>query len=167
MVAINMEENTMKIFRQLGTLLLAVLLTISTINTPVFAAETKQVIYDYEFAITPDMVGEDGAVIVPLSAAIDQSFTMTSSHTGSTQQYVGNHLAYGAQISGAPGNILALQFFHSSGTKVAEEQFWCNGEYHSGYIPIVSGNSYYIKYLLAYGTPTPITVHMYLKGVYL
>ncbi len=56
MVAINMEENTMKIFRQLGTLLLAVLLTISTINTPVFAAETKQVIYDYEFAITPDMV---------------------------------------------------------------------------------------------------------------
>ena len=104
------------------------------------------------------MVGEDGAVIVPLSAAIDQSFTMTSSHTGSTRQYVGNHLAYGAQISGAPGNILALQFFHSSGT---------NGEYHSGYIPIVSGNSYYIKYLLAYGTPTPITVHMYLKGVYL
>lgn len=154
-------------FRRLGALLLTVLL-ISTINTPVLAAETKQVIYDYQFDITPDMVSEDGSVIIPLSdAAIDQTFSMTSSHTGSTRRYTGNHLSYGAQISGAPGNILAVQFFHSSGTKVAEEQFWCNGEYHSGYIPIVSGNSYYIKYLLAYGTPTPITVHMYLKGVYL
>lgn len=154
-------------FRRLGALLLTVLL-IGTINTPVLAAETKQVIYDYQFDITPDMVSEDGSVIIPLSdAAIDQTFSMTSSHTGSTRRYTGNHLSYGAQISGAPGNILAVQFFHSSGTKVAEEQFWCNGEYHSGYIPIVSGNSYYIKYLLAYGTPTPITVHMYLKGVYL
>lgn len=166
MVAIHKEEDTMKHFRRLGALLLAVLLVISNVNVPVFAAETVHTAH-YEFDITPDMVGEDGSVIVPLFAAIDQTFTMTSSHTGSTRQYVGNHLAYGAQISGAPGNILAVQFFHSSGTKVAEEQFWCNGEYHSGYIPIVSGNSYYIKYLLAYGTPTPITVHMYLNGVYL
>ena len=53
-------------FRRLGALLLTVLL-IGTINTPVLAAETKQVIYDYQFDITPDTVSEDGSVIIPLS----------------------------------------------------------------------------------------------------
>lgn len=169
----------MKSIKRLGALLLTALLTISTINTPVFAAEAvpaqetassnsaqQQVVYDYEFEITPDMVGEDGSVIIPLSAgSVDQTFTMTTTHTGSTRTYYGNYLAYGATLSGAPGNILALQFYHSSGTKIDEKQYWCNGVYQHGYIPITSGNSYYIKYVLAYGTPTPITVHMTLMGV--
>ncbi len=168
----------MRNFRRLGALLLTALMVIST-NTTAFAAETEnvfaenssvpqEVILDYEFDITPDMVGDDGSVMIPLSnTAINQTFNMTSAHTGSTRTYIGNHIEYGVTISGASGNLLALQYYHSSGTKISEQQFWCNGEYHHGYIPITSGNSYFIKYLLAYGTPTTITVHMQLRGVYI
>lgn len=166
----------MRNFRRLGALLLTALMIIGTTNTTAFAADVSQnnesnVITKpetvYEFEITPEMVNADGSGIMPMST-IDQSFNMTTSHTGSTRTYYGNTLRYGISVTDANGNavdnIVAIRLYRSNGSLVSEDQVWCNGIRNVREAPISSGSAYYFKYLLAYGTTRTLKVHMYITS---
>ena len=144
-------------------------------NTTAFAAESSQNLEMdtsgekgtiYEFDITPEMINEDGSVVMPLSqnSTINQSFYMTTEHTGSTRTYYGNTIRFAITITDANGNavdnIVAVRLYRSSGALMEEHQVRCDGFQNNREVSISSGSSYYFKYLLAYGTARTLKVHM-------
>lgn len=165
----------MKIFRRLTALLSAAILCISAGNIPVFAAEgtnDNAVLANMENVET--VTNEDGSTevsfdLVPTSipaesgitpyANIDQSFTMTSIHTGSTRTYNQNSLSYLVSFTDANGNllsdgtILAVRLCTPSQGIIREDQYSgiAGG---SANIPITYGGRYYFQYAVAYGTQT-------------
>lgn len=169
----------MRNFKRFGALLLTALTIIGTTNTTAFAADSSQIAEPdatletenvYEFEITPEMVKADGSVIMPVSqnGIIDQSFYMTTSHTGSTRTYYGNTLKYGITVTDVNGNavdnILALRLHRSDKSLISEDQVWCNGGQYVNKASISSGSAYYFEYLLAYGTVRTLKVHMYITS---
>lgn len=138
----------MKLFKRTITLALAILMVLA-VSISAFAAEAADV---------------NNAPVAFASNTIDQSFIMTTSHTGSTRQYYSNSITYTAKITdvnGNPaGNIVAIKLYHANGQFVNEQQIWADGANHQFTIPITYGNSYYFQYVLAYGTSTSLKVHM-------
>ena len=97
---------------------------------------------------------------------VDDTFNVYLSHTGSSRTYSGRYIRYSIEITDTNGNavdnILAVQFFDSAtNTLRRENQFWANGSISAVQdIPVSSGQSYYFKYLLAYGTARTLRVRM-------
>lgn len=160
---------------RIKSLFLAVVMIVCVSGTTVFASESSiettsspQQETICEFDITPEMVNEDGSVIIPRST-IDQSFNMTTSHTGSTRTYYGNAIRFGVIITDTNGNavdnIVAIRLYHSSGRLISEDQVWCNGVQNNREVAISYGSSYYFQYLLAYGTTRTLRVRMIITPV--
>lgn len=173
----------MKTFKRIQAIFFAIVMAIFSTGTTAFAAEPANpepvvngnvvdVNYNddgsvkttYEFEITPDKVNEDGIAL--LSADVDQTFTMTSSHRGATRSYGGNFLDITVTVTGpngsSVGTILAIRLYdNNTGRMLTEIQRWadCNlGTYFD--IPITRGQPYYFQYLIAYGSQQTVRVHM-------
>lgn len=159
----------MKTAKKIKGLLLATVMCISTLSTPVLAAETETTseTMEYDFEIAPDMIRDDGIAVLSTSS-VDNTFNVTGSHTGSTRSYSGSKLRYSIRITDTNGNaannILAVRFCQN-GRTLREDQYWANGSTSvvQG-IPISSGQSYYFQYLLAYGTTRTLKVHMVISS---
>ena len=78
--------------KKMKMLFLATIMCICTLGTTVLAADEKVSTTEYDFEVTPDMV-ENGVVTLS-TAAVDTTFNVTGSHTGSTRTYRGNTLRY-------------------------------------------------------------------------
>lgn len=124
----------------------------------------------YEYEITPDKVSEEGIAL--LSADVDQTFTMTSSHRGASRSYGGNKLNISMSATDSRGSavntVLAAQLReHYTEDFVTELQCSANGQpVHLYDINITSGKLYYIQYLIAYGTQKTVKVHMVITSHY-
>lgn len=101
-------------------LFLATIMCICTLGTTVLAADEKVSTTEYDFEVTPDMV-ENGVVTLS-TAAVDNTFNVTGSHTGSTRTYRGNTLRYQITITDTNGravdNIMAVRLYKSNGTQI-------------------------------------------------
>lgn len=173
----------MKTLTRIQAMFMAIVLTLFSTGTVAFAAEPTNeaniiesniidVTYNddgstettYEFEITPDKVNEEGIAL--LSADVDQTFTMTSSHRGASRSYGGNKLNISMSATDSKGNavntILAAQLReHYTEDFLCELQCSANGQpVHRYDINITSGKLYYIQYLIAYGTQKTVKVHM-------
>lgn len=172
----------MKTFKRIQAFLLAMVLAIFSTGTTAFAAETNEnsnidsnivdvtinengyVETTYEFEVTPDKMDSNGIAL--LSADVDQSFTMTSSHRGSSRSYSGRFLNVTMSATDTNGNavntILAARFCdHNTEDTLFELQCSANGQPRNLYdFSITSGKLYYFQYLIAYGTQQTIRVHM-------
>lgn len=172
----------MKTFKRISAFFLAMIMAVLSMGTTAFAVEPNEdtsvvngnivdVTYNddgsiettYELEITQDK--ENGYGIALLSNPVDQTFTMTDSHRGSTRTYNNNYLDFKVDATDSNGNavstILAIQLYSKSNNLIREEQVWANGNSYSYLnIPITSGSAYYFKYLIAYGTQRTLRVHM-------
>lgn len=173
----------MKTLTRIYAMIMAIVLALFSTGTVAFAAEpinetniAESKIVDvtcnddgsvkttYEYEITPDKVNENGIAL--LSADVNQTFTMTSSHRGSSRSYNGNYLDVITSITDANGNsvgtLLAIRLCdHNTGKNLTEVQCWADGSTNVYYnIPITQGKLYYFQYLVAYGSQQTLRVHM-------
>lgn len=156
----------MKRVKRIGFLFLALIMCISvTGGTTVFAAEIpEETVETVEFEITPN----ENTEVVSLMATsnVDDTFNVYLNHTGSSRTYSGKYIRYTIKVTDANGNpvdnILAVQFLDSAtNTLRRENQFWADGSISAVQdIPVSFGQSYYFKYLLAYGTARTLRIRM-------
>lgn len=158
----------MKVLKRIYTLLFIAIITISSVGTTVFAAETKSnektVVETFDFEITPQT---SNSGIVPINSinSIDNTFNVYLEHRGSNRTYSGNYIRYTIRITDVNGNpvnnIMAVRLYDANNNLKCEDQFWADGNAHAVQdIPVSSSTSYYFKYLLAYGTARTLKVHM-------
>lgn len=156
----------MKIFKRLQVMFLALVMCLVSVGgTTAFAAEIpEETVETIEFEITPNE--NNGEISLMSTSNVDDTFNVYLSHTGSSRTYSGRYIRYSIEITDTNGNavdnILAVQFFDSAtNTLRRENQFWANGSISAVQdIPVSSGQSYYFKYLLAYGTARTLRVRM-------
>lgn len=173
----------MKTFKRISAFFLAMIMAVLSMGTTAFAVETNEdtsvvngnivdVTYNddgsiettYELEITQDK--ENGYGIALLSNPVDQTFTMTDSHRGSTRTYNNNYLNVTVSATDTNGNavntVLAVRLHKSpNGEHLYEMQCAANGLSVTSYdIPITNGGTYYFQYLIAYGTQRTLRVHM-------
>lgn len=159
----------MKKFKRFTVLMLSILMLISCMmSITAFAAETEisqnEETTVYEWEITPDMVSKDGNIAIPL--AIDQSFTMTTSHRGGDRTYSGNYLRYAVTITDANGNpvdnkvSVQLHDYNHSYALIDHIVPADGATYVKSNISIVSGRMYYFYYSLSTGTTRTLKIRM-------
>lgn len=155
----------MKIFRRIQVLFLALIMCFGTVSgTTAFAAEVLEgTVETYEFEITPSK--NDDKISLMSTSNVDDTFNVYLEHTGSSRTYSGNYIRYSIEITDTNGNavdnILAVRLYDSSNTLKRENQFWANGSISAVQnIPVSSSQSYYFKYILAYGTARTLRVRM-------
>lgn len=163
-----MEVFFLRKIKTIQTLFLALIMVLGTMSITVSAAEVpetnNEVIASYDFVITPED-NENKEVSLLSTSAVNNTFNVYNSHTGSSRTYSGRYLRYCITITDTNGNpvdnILAVRLYDSSNTLRREDQFWADGGLNIiQNIPINSGTAYYFQYLLAYGTPRTLRVHM-------
>ena len=155
----------MKIFKRIQIMILALVMCIGTIGgTTAFAAEIpEETVETIEFEITPnENIGEANLMA---TSNVDDTFNVYLDHTGSSRTYSGRYIRYSIEITDTNGNpvdnILAVRLYDSRGSLRSEGQFWANGAINAVQdIPVSSGQSYYFRYLLAYGTARTLRVRM-------
>lgn len=144
----------MKLFKQIQALMLAVIMAVMTIgSTTAFAAETtnEEVLVPESTSVTT-MENRSG-----LTTLVNQSFSMSGTHTGSTRTYNRNNLGVICSFTDMNGNtpadgtILSIQLYDASGNFVTEWQ-GSNGSVLGPTVPITYGGRYYFRYAVAYGT---------------
>lgn len=178
----------MKTLKRVQAFFFAMVMAIFSTGTTALAAETNEttvidsnivdVTYNddgsvettYEFEITPDKVNENGIAL--LSADVNQTFNMTTSHRGSSRSYNGNYLDVTVRVSDVNGNsvgtLLAIRLCDHQTEKILTEiQRWADGSTATYFnIPITSGTLYYFHYLVAYGSQQTLRVHMEITAHY-
>lgn len=155
----------MKIFKRIQIMILALVMCIGTIGgTTVFAAEIpEETVETIEFEITPNE--SKGEISLMATSNVNDTFNVYLEHTGSSRTYSGRYIRYSIEITDTNGNpvdnILAVRLYDSRGSLKSEGQFWADGSISAVQnIPVTVGQSYYFKYLLAYGTARTLRVHM-------
>lgn len=155
----------MKIFKRIQIMILALVMCIGTIGgTTAFAAEIpEETVETIEFEITPNE--NTGEANLMTTSNVDDTFNVYLDHTGSSRTYSGKYIRYSIEITDTNGNavdnILAVRLYDSRGSLRSEGQFWANGAINAVQdIPVSSGQSYYFRYLLAYGTARTLRVRM-------
>lgn len=155
----------MKIFKRIQIMILALVMCIGTIGgTTAFAAEIpEETVETIEFEITPNE--NTGEANLMATSNVDDTFNVYLDHTGSSRTYSGKYIRYSIEITDTNGNavdnILAVRLYDSRGSLRSEGQFWANGAINAVQdIPVSSGQSYYFRYLLAYGTARTLRVRM-------
>lgn len=155
----------MKILKHFQLLMLSLIILLSGSNITAYAKEIPQesdnIIATYEFDINSYNASNN---VIPLANVNDTFYVYNGSHTGSTRSYYGSKLKYTVTITDINGNpvnnILSVQLY-SGNVKIHEGQFWANGSSNTIYdISISSGNSYYFKYIIAYGNTQTLKVRM-------
>lgn len=154
-------------FKKTIAFVLAMVMMTCTFSATAFAAESEEqieevTVYECDFEITPEM-GEKAVLLS--TSAVDNTFTVTGEHTGSTRTYSGSRMRYVITITDSNGrradNILAVRLYDTNNTLKCEDQFWADGSSKVIQdIPLTGNKTYYFKYLLAYGTVRPLKVHM-------
>lgn len=150
--------------KKMFSLILAVIMAMSCMCMTSFAAEEttdEPILYSYE--VTSDMLEE--GVAVPF--AIDQTFTMTTTHRGADRTYSGNTLRYAVTITDANGNAVDNQVrvdLHDYNSSVALQSCGidADGYTHVFDVSITSGRVYYFKYTKIAGTTRTLRVNMYI-----
>lgn len=105
--------------------------------------------------VTPDMVDENGTIAIPASVTsttlVDQTWTWTNYHQGSSRSYGYSTIGFKAQITASNGTAVSDEIsiqLHDT-TNGATQYFtaYANGGWY-GYsnISIVSGRQYYFYY---------------------
>mgnify|MGYP006343869489 FL=1 len=147
----------MKIFKRIQVMFLALVMCLGTVGgTTAFAAEIpEETVETIEFEITPNE--SNGEISLMATSNVDDTFNVYLDHTGSSRTYSGKYIRYSIEITDTNGNavdnILAVRLYDSRGSLRSEGQFWANGAINAVQdIPVSSGQSYYFRYLLAYGT---------------
>ena len=155
----------MKIFKRIQIMFLALVMCFGTIGgTTAFAAEIpEETVETIEFEITPNE--NTGEANLMATSNVDDTFNVYLDHTGSSRTYSGKYIRYSIEITDTNGNavdnILAVRLYDSRGSLRSEGQFWANGAINAVQdIPVSSGQSYYFRYLLAYGTARTLRVRM-------
>lgn len=159
----------MSFFKRIQLIIISFVMLFCSINTTVFATEltpknlTEKEIATLDFEVNSN--SQTNAIISSLATDVNNTFNVYGQHTGSARQYYGSKIKYTITITDTNGNsvenILAVQFFNSNNYKIDESQFWANGSTNTILnIPISSGETYYFKYVLAYGTLRTLKVHM-------
>ena len=155
----------MKIFKRIQIMFLALVMCFGTVGgTTAFAAEIpEKTIETIEFEITPNE--NTGEANLMATSTVDDTFNVYLDHTGSSRTYSGKYIRYSIEITDTNGNavdnILAVRLYDSRGSLRSEGQFWANGAINAVQdIPVSSGQSYYFRYLLAYGTARTLRVRM-------
>ena len=155
----------MKIFKRIQIMILALVMCIGTIGgTTAFAAEIpEETVETIEFEITPNK--SNGEISLMATSNVNDTFNVYLEHTGSSRTYSGRYIRYSIEITDTNGNavdnILAVRLYDSRGSLRSEGQFWANGAINAVQdIPVSSGQSYYFRYLLAYGTARTLRVRM-------
>lgn len=155
----------MKIFKRIQIMILALVMCIGTIGgTTAFAAEIpEETVETIEFEITPNK--SNGEISLMATSNVNDTFNVYLEHTGSSRTYSGRYIRYSIEITDTNGkpvdNILAVRLYDSRGSLKSEGQFWADGSISAVQnIPVTVGQSYYFKYLLAYGTARTLRVHM-------
>ena len=157
----------MNIFKRLTALLLVAIILVLSMNVFALAEERiseTEVIGTYDFEIIAD-TDVNNSTVRASTSSIDDTFNVYLEHQGSTRSYSTSNLKYTITITDVNGNaannILAVQLFNSNGTKILESQYWADGiSYSLQNISISTSQSYYFKYVLAYGTARTLKVHM-------
>ena len=150
----------MKVLKKIQALTLVAIIAIMTFGTTPFATEVPP-----KNPVTEE-ISDDGNNIQPriLTTIVDQSFTMSSVHTGSTRTYNYNNLGAICTFTDMNGNIpadgtiLAIRLYDSNNNLVKEWQ-GNGGNVICNTVGINYGGRYYFKYLVAYGTQN-LKVHM-------
>ena len=166
----------MSIFKKLQALGLVLALMVCTFSTTAFAAELEPQDEPapavtvsqseegtvYEFDVKTDETGV--ATFVMPRATLDQTFYMTTSHTGSTRTYSGNRLRFTATITDSNGNavnsIIAIDLNASYGSIYTLNTRADGGSHMASNIAITPGSGYYFTYRLISGTSTTFKVNM-------
>lgn len=164
----------MKMCKQLLAFSLAAVMSLCSLSTNAFAAETHEFTAPssleetvYEFDVTPDMINQDG--IIPLSTSsleVDQTFTMTSSHRGGDRSYSKNKLQYAITITDANGNAVdntvAIRLYDYNHTySLKYHNLKADGSTTVIYdVPITAGRLYYFTYTKSSGTTRTLKVRM-------
>ena len=150
----------MKVLKKIQALTLVAIIAIMSFGTTAFATEVSP-----KNSVTEE-ISDDGNNIQPriLTTIVDQSFTMSSVHTGSTRTYNYNNLGAICTFTDMNGNIpadgtiLAIRLYDSNNNLVKEWQ-GNGGNLICNTVGINYGGRYYFKYLVAYGTQN-LKVHM-------
>lgn len=150
----------MKVLKKIQALTLVAIIAIMSFGTTAFATEVSP-----KNSVTEE-ISDDGNNIQPriLTTIVDQSFTMSSVHTGSTRTYNYNNLGAICTFTDMNGNIpadgtiLAIRLYDSNNNLVKEWQ-GNGGNVICNTVGINYGGRYYFKYLVAYGTQN-LKVHM-------
>lgn len=155
----------MKIFKRLQVMFLALVMCLGSVGgTTAFAAEIpEETVETIEFEITPNE--NTGEANLMATSNVDDTFNVYLDHTGSSRTYSGKYIRYSIEITDTNGNavdnILAVRLYDSRDSLRSEGQFWANGAINAVQdIPVSSGQSYYFRYLLAYGTARTLRVRM-------
>ena len=155
----------MKIFKRIQVMFLALVMCLGTVGgTTAFAAEIpEETVETIEFEITPNE--SNGEISLMATSNVNDTFNVYLEHTGSSRTYSGRYIRYSIEITDTNGNpvdnILAVRLYDSRGSLKSEGQFWADGSISAVQnIPVTAGQSYYFKYLLAYGTARTLRVHM-------
>lgn len=150
----------MKVLKKIQALTLVAIIAIMSFGTTAFATEVSP-----KNSVTEE-ISDDGNNIQPriLTTIVDQSFTMSSVHTGSTRTYNYNNLGAICTFTDMNGNIpadgtiLAIRLYDSNNNLVKEWQ-GNGGNVICNTVGINYGGRYYFKYLVAYGTQN-LKLHM-------
>ena len=143
----------MKVFKKIQALVMVAIIAITSLGTTAFAAEVSP-----RNSVTEE-VSADENIIQPrvLTTIVDQSFSMSGVHTGSTRTY--NYYNLGAictftDMNGnipSDGTILAIRLYDSNNNLIKEWQ-GSRGNVLCTPVGIKNGGRYFFKYLVAYGT---------------
>lgn len=163
-----MKTNCMRIF----SLFFAVIMLVSCfgMTSVCAAAEEPETYKTLEQTLDFEITSESGEGYVVMPRAIDQTFTMTSSHRGADRTYSGSYLTYSVSITDANGNacdnLVRIELFdynnasarHTSGVQA-------NGNFYVyANIPITSGRVYYFRYTVTSGAARTLRVHMQINA---
>lgn len=150
----------MKLFKRISAMMLAVIMTVMTLGTTTaFAAEP--VTEDAVWVTSEEIEVVDNNELAPQSAVVtvlNQSFSMSGTHTGSTRTYNYNNIGFNCSFTNQNGNtpsdgtVLAVRLYNASTGALVNEWQGSNGYVAAPAFSINYGGRYYFKYLVAYGT---------------
>lgn len=176
----------MKVFKKVATMFLAVLMLMSSLTANAMAVEPGD---DLPAANTAKLVSmeynADGTrtatyeVAVPQTSAtgdygimplaIDQTFTMTSSHRGGDRTYSGNKLQFSVSITDANGNAVdntvSVQLHdYNHSYALISANVTANGSMKTeSDISITPGRTYYFYYKVLSGASRTLKVRMIIR----
>lgn len=167
----------MKLFKRINALTLTVIMVVMLLGTSTaFAAEPvaegtvfaePQVIDVVEnedgsreitLEFTPSAEQTDIGISPYSSVFLDQTFSMTGSHTGSTRTYNANSVqlsVYMTKTNGerlTDGTVLEVRFKEASTNTPIHAFQTSSYNTTTGFFPITYGGRYYMQYVIAYGT---------------
>lgn len=153
------EVNTMKNFKRIQTMFLAVILAVMSIGTTAFAAEstvTNDSTIVSENVASSHPIGSYPRDLVPE----DRNYSFYPSRAGHSFQCKSGKVDINISFTPNDGNtILAVRLKDTSAAYTVKEWQSSNGNIRD-YITVTAGHSYIFEYLCAYGTRT-ITVNNY------